>query len=107
MNKIIHIGDKEVGVSINALTPELYHKTFKKNFFEEIQNITTDIGVLKEITYIGARRYETENPGKIQLSVDDFYEWLEQFDMFDFEWAGAQIAEIINEQSKTTVAPKH
>lgn len=106
MNRIITIGDKEVGVSVNALTPKLYHEVFKKNFFEEIQNITTDIGVLKEVTYIMAKRYEAESPEKMTASVADYMNWLEGFDMFDFEMAGDEIAEIIGSQMRTTVAPK-
>lgn len=106
MNRIVHIGDKAIGVSINALTPKLYHETFKKNFFEEIQNITTDIDVLKEVAYIMARRYEAEDAKKIVLSVDDFNEWLEGFEMFDFELRGLELIGLINEQAQTTVTPK-
>lgn len=106
MNRIINIGGREVGVSLNALTPKLYHETFKKNFFEEIQNVTTDIEVLKEITYVMARRYEAETPEKMVLSVPDYMAWLEAFGMFDFELAGAEIAGMIGEQTQTTVSPK-
>lgn len=106
MNRIIKIGDKEVGVSINALTPKLYHETFHKNFFDEIQQITTNIEALKEITYIMARRYEAESPDKMKTSVADYMAWLEDFGMFDFELAGAEIAELIGAQSQVTVSPK-
>ena len=106
MNKIVTIGGKEIGVSINALTPKLYHETFHKNFFDEVQNITTDITALKEITYIMARRYEAKSPRKMELSVEDFENWLEQFGMFDFELSGTDIVNLIGEQSKPTVVPK-
>lgn len=106
MNRIITIGDKEVGVSVNALTPKLYHEVFHKNFFEEIQNITTDIGVLKEVTYIMAKRYEAGSPDKMVVSEKDYMSWLEGFDMFDFEMAGDEIAAVIGAQMRTTVVPK-
>lgn len=106
MNRIIKIGDKEIGVSINALTPKLYHETFKKNFFDELQNITTNIDALKEITYIMAKRYEAESPDKVNASVSDYMEWLEGFGMFDFELSGAEIAQLLSDQSQPTVSPK-
>lgn len=106
MNRIIKIGDKEIGVSINALTPKLYHETFKKNFFDELQNITTNIDALKEITYIMAKRYEAESPDKVNASVADYMEWLEGFGMFDFELSGAEIAQLLSDQSQPTVSPK-
>ena len=106
MNTIITIGGKEIGVSLNALTPKLYHEVFKKNFFDELQGITTNIEALKEITYIMAKRYEAESPAKVQASVDDYANWLEGFGMFDFEMAGQEIAELIGAQTQTTVSPK-
>ena len=106
MNRTITIAGKEYGVSINALTPVLYHQVFKKNFFEEIQNIESNTEVLKEITYVMVRRYEAETPDKMVLSLADYQQWLEGFGMFDFELSGTEIAGIITEQSQTTAVPK-
>lgn len=106
MNRTITIAGKEYGVSINALTPVLYHQVFQKNFFEEIQNIESNTEVLKEITYIMVRRYEAESPDKMMLSYADYQLWVEGFGMFDFELSGTEIAGIITEQSQTTAVPK-
>lgn len=106
MNRTVTIAGKEYGVSINALTPVLYHQVFKKNFFEEIQNIQNNTGVLKEIAYIMVKRYEAGSPDKMALSLADYEQWLEGFGMFDFELSGAEIAAIITEQSQVTVVPK-
>jgi hypothetical protein len=108
MNKIVTIGGKEIGVSVSALTSVKYTELFHKDFNSEIQKISTDMGVLKEITYIMAMRYQAQSMDEFNrsLSLDGYAEWLEQFGMFDFELSGAQIADLITEQSKTTVVPK-
>ena len=108
MNKTVTIGGKEMGVSVSALTSVKYTELFHKDFNEEIQKISTNMSVLKEVAYIMAMRYQAKSLEEFNksLSLDGYAEWLEQFGMFDFELSGAAIADLIAEQSRPTVAPK-
>ena len=97
MEKIIRIGDREVGFKATASTTKRYRSKFNRDLFKDIaqmqnredgQELTVaDLECFQNIAYIMAWQYDNTIPS----DPDD---WLDQFEMFDIYFVLPQLIEL-------------
>lgn len=84
MKKTINIMGKDYEVCINAYTPFLYRKTFKKGFMEDLSSLskinTKRITLEKELTKQGLTKEEVEEQINLKTmgDLDNFIEVITQ-----------------------------
>lgn len=97
MEKMLKIGDREVGFKATASTTKRYRQKFNRDLFKDINSLIPkantqdlaieDLEVFQNIAYIMAWQYDNTIPA----DPDD---WLDQFDMFDIYFILPQIIEL-------------
>ena len=98
MERLIRIGDKEIGFKATASTTKRYRNKFNRDLFKDIQGLIPKIGDGSEmeandlesfmnIAYIMAWQYDHDIP-------EDPDDWLDQFEMFDIYMVLPQIIEL-------------
>lgn len=107
MRGTVRLGNKEVGMLANAASPFIYRQLFKIDFLKEVQAAEVDPNAITRMGYIMAMQAEkstTECMSK--LTMDGFYEWLEQFDGLDIFMAADDIFSLYKGQEVTLSDPK-
>lgn len=114
MDKIIKIGDKEVGFKASALTPRLYRFRLNRDMIQDLNNLTKsysknksegipltfeDLMIFENTAYIMAKQYDDSIPE----SPDD---WLDTFEMFSIWEILPQILELWGMNQETTSKAK-
>lgn len=98
--KTVKIGNFDIELTANAITPIRYTNYFKSDYLHDIMDIQKKTStVLPQITYIMAKQ---ANP-KIK---DDFETWLSQFEINDIPMAAENITELIADNEKQVSKPK-
>ena len=97
MEKLIKIGDREVGFKATASTTKRYRQKFNRDLFKDIKALlpkmgknaldVADLECFMNITYIMAWQYDNT----ISEDPDD---WLDQFEMFDIYYILPQVIEL-------------
>ena len=97
MEKLIRIGDKEVGFKATASTTTRYRKKFNRDLFKDIESLipkvnegelsVPDLECFMNISYIMAYQYDNTIP-------EDPDDWLDQFEMFDIYLVLPQLIEL-------------
>lgn len=97
MEKVIKIGDQEVGFKATASTTRRYREKFNRDIFKDINEIVPkataeelsidDLECFQNIAYIMAWQYDPNIPS----DPDD---WLDRFEMFDIYFVLPQIIEL-------------
>lgn len=85
MYKEIKVGDKQVPMLANAATPIRYKQVFGKNLLKYFMGTAQNEEAAEmtgELAYILAKAGEGADMNK--LGIDDYIEWLEQFDAAAF-----------------------
>jgi len=105
MEKLIKIGDKEVGMRCSARTPFLYRRYFGKDIICEMQKMKTSTDLL-DYSMFENLAWLMANDDKEVLDVNkDMAEWLEQFEMLDIYQAMPQIIELWDVSNRVTSKP--
>ena len=99
MYREIIIGSKTVPMLANGATPIRYRMTFRKDLISEFENIQKGEGVstsISELAYIMAKAAESQNDKKPMaiLNIEDYIEWLEQFEALDITMAAEEIVSL-------------
>lgn len=97
MEKVIKIGDQEVGFKATASTTKRYREKFRRDIFKDINGIMPkvdtgelsidDLECFQNIAYIMAWQYDNTIP-------EDPDDWLDRFEMFDIYFVLPQIIEL-------------
>ena len=97
MEKVLKIGEKEVGFKATASTTKRYRQKFNRDLFKDINSLipkmntetldVSDLECFMDIAYIMAWQYDNTIPA----DPDD---WLDQFEMFDIYFILPQIIEL-------------
>lgn len=121
MEKVVKIGNKEMGLKATALTPRLYRfkigrdmivdlnnlkksyekalKSKNKESEEDVQLSVTDLTIFENIAFIMARQYDTSLPNTVD-------EWLDsQDEVFTVYELLPHILELWQLNEKTTSVP--
>lgn len=111
MEKLIKIGDREVGFKATASTIRRYRERFNRDLFADFTSIApnfekgevsaNDLECFENIAYIMAKQYDSSIP-------DDPDEWLDQFEMMSIYFVLPQIVELwgMNNQALETSKKK-
>jgi hypothetical protein len=114
MEKIISIGDKQVGFKATASTIKRYRRKFNRDLLKDIKQLSDKVNnaenkeeemtaenleVFERIAYIMAWQYDNSIPN----SPD---EWLDQFEMFDIYFVLPQIIELWHLNTVQLETPK-
>ena len=104
-------GGKEVKLAANAATPFRFKQLFGSDLLRIFQQSTKseDDGmtlgeVVTQMAFIMNRQAEGANMNDI--SMDDFFSWLEGFEAMDFVNAGEEIINVYLSSTKTSVESK-
>lgn len=106
MKKIVKIGNKEVEVVANAASPYLYKGLFREDFLLKIQDKTPDPSLFEKMGFIMAMQATLDREKLHNLSIDDFYDWLEGFAPMDVMNATKDLTEVYFQQNKATSSAK-
>lgn len=105
----IHIGDKDVGMLANAASPYIYKQVFQEDLLQKFTNMgkDPDNSVGEKMGFIFTKQAETSDVSELmKLTMNDFLEWLEDFDPLDILMASEEIVSLYQKQKKGTSAPK-
>ena len=107
MFKEITIGDRNVSLLANGATPVRYRRLFHKDIIAKMNEQTTAdeaVEMASELAFIMAMSAEKRD--MTTLNLDDFDEWLSQFETFDIVQASEQIFGVYVGQDVTTSTAK-
>ena len=104
-------GGKEIKLAANAATPFRFKQLFNTDLLRIFQQSTKseDDGmvlgdVIAQLAFIMNR--QAEGADMNNLSMDDFFSWLEGFEAMDFVLAGEDIIDVYLSSTKTSVEAK-
>ena len=84
MYGLINIGGKEIAMEANAFSPYVYRQLFHEDFLVEAQKEPPAPDLFQKMGFVMAKQAEhLGTPELMKLSVEQFYEWLMQFDALD------------------------
>lgn len=108
MRGTVKIGGTEVDMLANGASPFIYKRIFKKDFFTAIGDAkNVDIDTITEMGFVmHMQTVKTFKEILDTVKIDDFYEWVTQFEALDLPMATSQIMALYYDQQKTTVRPK-
>lgn len=111
MKTTVKIGDTEVPMMAMASTDIYYNRIFHKDAIRIQTQHASDEGVLinlfAEIGFVMAKQAELKDrKAMLDLTEDDYLEWLDQFDHGQYIDAIFEIGNIYNGQKKGTSVPK-
>lgn len=111
MRKKVSIGDKEFELSVNALTPIHYKRIFKDDMLRALDALRGEgskfegmFDFLSQTSFVAMRQAE----GSASMAtIDEYFSWLETFEILDIMEAGASIMDLIRTSQKQTSKPKN
>ena len=108
MFKEIKIGDKNVSLLANGATPIRYRQLFHKDIITKMNdgtNADDAVEMASELAFIMSKSAEKADMNT--LNLDEYYEWLEQFETFDIVTASEEIFSVyVGQETTTTTAKK-
>lgn len=108
MYGLINIGGKEIAMEANAFSPYVYRQLFREDFLVEAQKEPPAPDLFQKMGFVMAKQAEhLGTPELMKLSVEQFYEWLMQFDALDIILATDAISELYLAQNKQLSVPKN
>ena len=105
----IRIGDKDVGMLANAASSYIYKQVFHEDLLKKFQEMGTDLDaqIGEKMAFIFAKQAEVQSPAELmKLTLDDFLEWLSEFDPLDIFLESDKIADLYQRQKEGTSNPK-
>lgn len=107
MKKTITIGSgesaKDVTFEATALFPHAMREIFHVNVFEKFQGLNIDnitasdemVDLISQMAFVLAKTPEAKTARDLMgLTMDDYYEWLCQFDTFDLLDSASEIMDV-------------
>lgn len=112
MKKIIKIGEKEIEFSATAMTDYLGEAVFGVRFMYALRKAEEDeyLDLVQKIAFIMAKQAELGSWREVnQLRKEDYYDWLDQFDSFEFvdKTFPVEIVSLYSKNKETKVMPKN
>lgn len=108
MKGTVKIGDKNVEMFANALTPVLYKRIFHKDFLLESQKKDMDMTIFQELAFVMAKQANATSAKELmnELGIDDYYEWLGNFEAMEIMEKVNEIFALYHSQAKSTSTSK-
>lgn len=108
MKGTVKIGNKNVDMVANALTPVLYKKIFRKDFLVESQKKDMDLTIFQELAFVMASQAQIVSAKQLmtELNVESYYSWLEEFEAMEIMEAVNDIFALYHSQTKVSSTSK-
>lgn len=108
MKGTVKIGNKNVEMFANAFTPVLYKRIFHKDFLMESQKKDMDMTIFQELAFVMAKQATATNAKELMngLTVDDYYEWLADFEAMEIMESVNDIFALYHSQTRSTSRSK-
>lgn len=105
MKGTVRIGERDVEMVANGATPFIYKRVFRRDFLATTQ--TEDMNVYAELAFVMSQQAEKPMSELLKnLTVDDFYAWVEGFEAMDIINKAADIFAIYQGQTNPSSASK-
>ena len=102
----IDINGKEYEAAANAASPYIYKQIFREDFLQKIQEKEPDVEILQKMFFVMVNQAEKTTTEALNLTIDDYIKFLEQFDPMEILNATSAISEFYFKQTEKTSAPK-
>ena len=104
---VVKIGNKEVKMVANAASCYVYRQLFKEDFLLKTQEKTPDPDIFQKMGFVMAKQAETNKMSDLmKIPIDEYYEWLMQFEPLDVITAAGEISNLYMGQSEQLSVPK-
>lgn len=104
---VVKIGNKEVKMVANAASCYVYRQLFKEDFLLKAQEKTPDPDIFQKMGFVMAKQAETNKMSDLmKIPIDEYYEWLMQFEPLDVITAAGEISNLYMGQSEQLSVPK-
>lgn len=110
MEKIIDVNGKKMTFVATAMTDHMADKIFGINLSYALQHADDSKGqdLTRKIAFVMNKRAELGGWRQVEeLSVEDYYDWLDGLDSFAIEQCAKKILEMYVSNKKTSVSPKN
>lgn len=105
MRGTVRIGERDVDMVANGATPFIYKRIFRRDFLTTTQ--TDDMNVYTELAFVMSQQAVKPMSELLNnLTVDDFYAWVEGFEAMDIINKAAEIFAIYQGQANPSSTSK-
>ena len=103
----VTIGNKEVGMLANAASPYIYKAIYGEDFLVEVQKKDPPSDLFQKMAFVMVKQDEIESLTELmKLKVENYYEWLVDYEPMDIMLATKEISDIYFDQTKGSSVPK-
>lgn len=107
MQGTVKIGDKNVLMVANAASVYVYRSIFKEDFLVKAQDKNPDPDIFQKMGFVMAKQAETNKMSELMnITIDEFYDWLVQFEPLDILTAAGEISNLYMGQTEGLSTPK-
>lgn len=107
MRRTLTIGEYDVDMVANGMTPVIYKRIFRKDFLVESQKKDTDMTLFQELGFVMAMQAQKPVKELMEgLTESDYWEWLEKFGALDVLNSVDKIFELYANQTVSTSTAK-
>lgn len=108
MRSAITIGDETVEMAASAATPFLYQKIFREDLLRAMQTDPENVNNYIKLAFVMAKQADTPTTDMMKGAVteEDFFAWLDNFEMLDLMGAMADALQLYQSSRKGTSVPK-
>lgn len=105
MRGTVRIGERDVDMVANGATPFIYKRIFRRDFLTTTQ--TDDMNVYTELAFVMSQQAVKPMSELLNnLTVDNFFEWVEGFEAMDIVNKAAEIFAIYQGQANPSSTSK-
>lgn len=107
MKGTVKIGSVSVDMVANAASVYVYRQIFKEDFLLKVQAKEPDSDLFQKMGFVMAKQAQTNKMSELMaITIDDYYEWLVQFEPLDVLNAAGEISNIYMGQEAGLSTPK-
>ena len=101
------IDGKEVEMAANAASPYIYRQISHEDFLAKAQEETPDPDIFQKMGFVMAKQAESDKIADLmKIPIDEFYEWLTQFEPLSVLVAAGDISSLYMGQTEGLSTPK-
>lgn len=107
MKGTVKIGSVSVDMVANAASVYVYRQIFKEDFLLKAQEKQPDADIFTKMGFVMAKQAQTDKMSELmQTTIDEYYEWLVQFEPLDVLNAAGDISNLYMGQEQGLSTPK-
>lgn len=107
MKGTVEIGGKGIDMIANAASIYIYRQIFKEDFLLKAQEKHPDADIFSKMGFIMAKQAQTDKMSELMATtIDEYYEWLVQFEPLDLLNAAGEISNLYIGQEAGLSTPK-